>query len=261
MGKENATVNVLVSGCEGKMGRLIVDLVNKHLGWRVCCGYDKYSNLEGSYPVFGPMSDVDWYSFNPNIMIDFSKADVTPKMYQLAKQLGIPFLTGTTKLPENLIQDMQSQTEIPVFQAYNMSLEVFQFIQDECLEAKKLAEQGYDIDIIEAHAPTKQDAPSGTAMDLARALCKTLGDGYEIVIGCPSRPRAPKEIRITSLRQKHTAGTHIIQFSNEEECIERKHEASSRSVFAEGAIKAAEFLLEQSPDYYNMSSIYGGFND
>lgn len=261
MGKENETVNVVVSGCEGRMGQLIVKLVNQHPGWRVVIGIDQSDKNGEDFHVIGN-TFANWDAINPSLFIDFSSPEGTHQIYRLAKELGVPLVTGTTKLTGGIIGNMKEQKRIPVFQAFNMSSSVHKFIQNVCTEAKERAEQGYDIDIIEAHHTGKADAPSGTAEILYEAINKALGGDYERVLGCPNRVRKPKEIRITSLRLGSIPGTHEVLFSKAgEKTIELKHEASDRSEFAEGAITAAEFLLKQEPGYYDMSSIYGKYTD
>lgn len=258
MGKE---VNVVVIGSEGKMGQIIADLVNKHPGWKVSAGIDQ-RDAKRDFPVYcSPQSMVNSANVKADLMIDFSSASAIHDIYRLAKKLGIPLLTGTTNLAGGTIKDMQEQKEIPVFQAYNMSNSVYQFIQDVCHTAKKRGDQGYDIDIIEVHGTKKKDAPSGTAWTLANAINEVLGGKYKTTLGCPDGERKPMEIRITSLRMDGFAGNHTVIFSKGSDFVKMEHNAGSREIFAEGAIKAAEFLLKQEPGYYNMSSIYGGYTD
>ncbi len=258
MGKE---VNIVVSGCEGKMGQLITKLVNQHPGWKVCAGLDVREIKRDFHVYTHPSSIANNTNLHANLIIDFSTASAVHDVYRLAKKLNIPLLTGTTKLGGGIIADMKEQTVIPVFQAYNMSNSVYQFIQDVCHMAKSRGYQGYDIDIIEVHGTKKKDAPSGTANTLAEALNEVLGGKYKIVLGCPDGERKPMEIRITSFRMDGFAGNHTVIFSKGSDFVKMEHNAGSREIFAEGAIKAAEFLLKQKPGYYNMSNIYGGYTD
>ena len=263
MGKENETVNVLVSGL-GKMGRLIVELVNQHPGWKVVAGFDQCGdpNGEWDFPVYTHSKAIKSENdLQIDLIIDFSSAEATQQMYWVAKRLKVRFLTGTTNLPEDLLKDMMSEKDIPILQASNMSHDVFEFIRDSCHKAKEYVKQGYYIDIIELHHIGKADAPSGTAWTLAEAINEAIGGDYAIILGCPNRLRGPKEIRISSFRLGTIPGVHTVLFSKGEEIITFDHEASSRSVFAEGTINAAEFLLAQKPGYYNINSIYGSYSD
>lgn len=265
MGKENEneTVNVLVSGL-GKMGRLIVELVNQHPGWKVVAGFDQCGdpNGEWDFPVYThPQAIKSEKNLQIDQIFDFSSAEATRQIYRVAKRLKVRFLTGTTNLPEDLLKDMMSEKDIPILQASNMSYAVFEFIRNSCHKAKEYAEQGYYIDIMEIHHIGKADAPSGTAEILANAINEAIGGDYAIILGCPNRKRNPKEIRISSLRLGTIPGVHMVIFSKEEDIITFDNEASSRSVFAEGAINAAEFLLAQKPGYYNINSIYGSYSD
>lgn len=253
MEKESVLVNVAISGSQGKMGRLIADLVNKHPYWRVCGGYDKYENFDGRFAVYS-LSDQLRSEVNPkpNIFFDFSSEKATSRMFHLALDLHIPFLTGTTKLPDDLIAEMKSQTVIPVFQAYNMSTTVHKFIQDACYLAKQY--EGYKIDIYDKHHLEKADAPSGTAWNLANAVKAALGNKHEILVDVSGNSE-PNAIHVHTSRSGGHPGKHLIEFSTMSESIGFGHEAFSRQIFAEGAIKAAEFLLKQEPGYYNMDNM------
>ena len=115
-----------------------------------------------------------------------------------------------------------------------------------------------DIEIIETHHNRKVDAPSGTALVLADAINKTLNNEkyYEYNRHDKREKRNPKEIGIHSIRGGNIVGEHTISFFTETECFKLTHTAQSRGVFADGSLKAAEFLVVQDPGFYNMDNIF-----
>lgn len=255
-------INVLVSGCSGKMGKLIVDLVNNHPNWEVCCGYDAVDDLSTDFPIYNSFislkEDIGTEFSKPDIIIDFSNYTATEVMYYtIANEFHIPIVVGTTKLPDQIIADMKRQYSIPVFQSANMSYGIKCFTQSMCTLAKQLGLEDYDIDIEEEHHSEKLDAPSGTAINLANTINATLGGVCHIVPNS-SEPRKPYEIRILSSRRGSCPGKHTVIFASKHadgDCLRFSHEAFSRAIFAKGAIKAAEFLLNQKPGFYNMDNL------
>lgn len=254
---EEKKVKVFVSGCTGRMGKLVVEAVNQHPGWEVCGGFG-LGEHPYDFPVFdiGDSNCMDFFRREkPNIGIDFSSAGVSEWVFINACRYKIPFVFATTKLSEELIRDMKKQTAIPVFQAYNLAYDVYAFTQAVASLVAKLP--GCDIDIIEIHHKGKKDAPSGTALNLANAINRALGETHTIICN-PQLDglRGPNEIHIHSERKGSYAGTHIVTLTVANAyTIELKHEAFSPKIFADGAIKAAEFLLAQPAGYYNMDNL------
>lgn len=255
---EEKKVKVFVSGCTGRMGKLVVEAVKEHPGWEVCGGFGLGAHSY-DFPVFD-LGNAAFFDFltmpKPDVLIDFSTASAANTVYfSFARKRGIPMVCATTKLPEDLIADMKKQTTIPVFQACNLAYDVYAFTEAVAGLVAKLP--GCDIDIREIHHKGKKDAPSGTAKNLAEAINRALGGTHIIV---PNPPldglREPDEIHIHSERRGSYAGTHIVTFTVANAyTIELKHEAFSPKIFADGAIKAAEFLLTQPAGYYNMDNL------
>lgn len=260
---EEKKVKVFVSGCTGKQGKRLVKLVNQHPGWYVCGGFGRRQN-QYDFPVLDAATVGDGMVLfdgkidKPDVIIDFSTPTVAEFVYyNLAYRYRIPLVCATTKLSGALLDDMkdnQTMKFIPVFQAYNLSKSITSFTKRVCDSAVDLP--GYDIDIVESHHKEKVDAPSGTANNLADAINAALG-GTHTIIRNPShnRPRGKNEIYITSIRRGDDLGTHTVTFAYDGEITEHTHRVTSKYIFANGAIKAAEFLLTQPAGYYNMDNL------
>lgn len=145
--------------------------------------------------------------------------------------------------------------KIPVFQSANMSYDI-------CLMKKIVAEvtkalSNTDIEIIETHHNRKVDAPSGTALLLADSINSVLKDKKEYNFDRLSKreKRSNKEIGFSSIRGGNIVGEHTVRFFGESETFEITHKAYSRAVFAEGALKAAGFIIEKENGYYKMEDM------
>ncbi len=125
--------------------------------------------------------------------------------------------------------------------------------------AAEVLGQGYDVEVIEAHHRRKKDAPSGTAMELARRLCAALEREPETVLlyGRQGQvgQRTGQEIAVHAVRGGDIVGDHTVLFAGPGERIELTHRASSREVFARGAIRAARFLQGRAPGLYAMRDV------
>lgn len=115
-----------------------------------------------------------------------------------------------------------------------------------------------DIEIVETHHNRKVDAPSGTALTLANTINEALGNEmhYEYNRHAKREKRNPKEIGIHSIRGGNVVGKHTVMFFSETESFEITHNAQSRGVFADGALRAAEYLVVQENGLYNMNNIF-----
>ena len=125
--------------------------------------------------------------------------------------------------------------------------------------ARRLAPEGYDIEIVERHHNQKKDAPSGTALALAESINEGLDGAYRFTYDRSQRmeKRDPKEIGISAVRGGNIPGTHEVIFAGQDEVIEFNHIAYSRSIFGKGALSAAKFLAGQRPGLYTMSDVIG----
>lgn len=232
-------IKVIVWGYSGHMGTIVSNLLKQNHKFEYLGGIDK-----------------DDYSFSytdADVIIDFSSPKGTMKMLDFAVKENIPAVIATTGL--NVEQEhriLEASKVIPIFKSANMSFEVAlvkNLLKD---LAKKLEDS--DIEILETHHNRKADAPSGTAKLFAEAINSGLDEPRNIIYGREGK-RDKKEIGISSLRGGNIVGEHSVKFFSDFETLEITHTAHSRELFASGALKAAEFLVNQAPALYNMDDL------
>ena len=168
----------------------------------------------------------------------------------------LPVVIATTgQSAEELHQIETAIDDIPVFLSANMSLGVA-VLADLAKRAAALFPDA-EIEIIERHHNQKLDAPSGTALLLARRIREARPEAEFVVGRHENGKRTPHEIGIHALRYGSEVGTHEIILSNGSETVTLKHEAENRALFAKGAVAAAAFLVKQPPGLYDMRDIIG----
>lgn len=257
-------IRVIIVGCNGKMGQMVVSTIKTQSDFQVVAGVDLASErLINDFPVYKHIYEIDEKvdiiktddikidDIKVDVIIDFSHPTNLDELLTYATGQKIPLVIGTTgfKLEElQLIREAASI--IPIFQDGNFSYGVS--VINELLEELKEKLAGYDLDIIEYHHREKQDAPSGTALMWANTLNKN--DTYQYLFD-KNKKRAKKSIGFSSVRAGTIPGTHIVMFSGEDEMIEIKHTAFSKKIFALGAIKAVRFILHQKVGLYQMKDL------
>lgn len=244
---------VLVCGCCGTMGQLVVETVNATDDMKVTAGFDKVIDLVNKYPIVSDTRQIGT-GLKPDIIIDFSRPEATEVISKYAYEKGIPIVVATTGMSDAQISQLQEYSKkIPVFQSNNMSFEVVLFSQLLAEYATKLGSDA-DIEIVETHHSRKADSPSGTAKMLFEAINKAFNFAKKMCYGRTGK-REKNEIGISSLRGGNIVGEHTVHFFSENETFSITHKAYSRKVFAEGAVKAARFLLDKENGFYNMNDL------
>jgi 4-hydroxy-tetrahydrodipicolinate reductase len=196
-----------------------------------------------------------------DVWIDFSSPAASVANAQAAAQAGAAIVIGTTGLS---VADKAAVAEVakkvPVILAPNMSVGVNVMLRL-VAEAARLLSGGYDMEIVEAHHRAKRDAPSGTALRLAEALCE--GSGRDLAqVGRYERhgdigPRTDQEIGIQTIRGGDVFGDHTVFFLGQGDRIEITHRASSRDTFATGAVRGALWLARKPVGLYDMRDVLG----
>lgn len=246
-------VNILIQGIQGRMGRVLCDLIAQRNDCCVVGGIDRIP-MDGPVPV---VMRFDELKVKADVLIDFSSPEATRNAVTYCKEKALPCVictTGLTQDDETSIQKL-SQT-VPVFKSANMSLGI-NLLAELAQRAAKLLGLDYDIEIVEKHHHNKVDAPSGTALLLADAICDVCQEKYHYVYDRHSvrQMRDPKEIGFHSVRGGSIVGEHEILFCGPDEVITLSHSAASRTVFANGAVNAALFLAGQNPGMYSMTDL------
>jgi 4-hydroxy-tetrahydrodipicolinate reductase len=193
-----------------------------------------------------------------DVIIDFTHFSIVDDLLNFAETHKIPLVVCTTGL-ENKTEDHIKEVAktIPVFKSGNMSLGINVLLELAKLGAQSLA--GFDIEIIEKHHNLKVDAPSGTAFMIADKI-KEARKGLSYTHGREglNTKREPSELGIHAIRGGTITGEHTVLFAGIDEVVELKHQATSKAVFAKGAIEAAFYLIGKEAGLYNMTDLILG---
>ena len=248
-------LKIALSGCNGRMGRVITDICSKKENMKIVAGFDLNAVKLSDFPVY---ADPFEFSGAADVVIDFSNPASTSHLLEYCIQNRTPVVICTTgHSPEQLAQIGAAAGKIPVFRSGNMSIGI-NLMLDLLKKCASVLGDGYDVEIVEAHHNQKLDAPSGTALMLADAVSSALpyDAQYEYDRHERREKRPPHEIGIHSIRGGTIVGEHSVMFCGRDEVIEIKHSAHSREVFAVGAVDAAAFLAAQTvPGLYDMSHV------
>ena len=242
-------MDILICGIGGRMGREVAALTLA--GCRESkpvAGFDILPVDTRDFPSY-----TDWNAVReiPDCIIDFSHHSGTEAMLAFAVSKKIPVVLSTTgHTEEELAAIRHAAEQIPVFFSANMSVGVALLAELAKKTAKAMPDA--EIEIIEKHHNRKLDAPSGTALLLAEAIRKVRTNAKLIFGRYGQGKRDPNEIGIHAIRMGNIVGDHEIIVGTDTQTITLRHEAHSRALFAEGAICAAEFLIQQPAGLYNM---------
>ncbi|MCC7203141.1 MAG: 4-hydroxy-tetrahydrodipicolinate reductase [Nitrospirae bacterium] len=265
-------IRAIVTGAAGRMGCSIIRAIHQTDGIDVVGaveqeGHPLFGKDAGEVAGIGPMKvrivyDLENIVDRGDVVIDFTNpAAALANMAKVAAtgKAWVIGSTGFTKDEEENLRKLASGKTPCVFSP-NMSVGVnivFRLIQD---VAKVLGDE-YDVEIVEAHHRHKKDAPSGTAMKMANIIASSLGRDLSAV-GKFSRhgitgERDKKEIGVQSIRAGDIVGDHTVMFCGTGERIEITHKAQNRDNFANGAVRAAVWVVKQKPGMYDMMDVLG----
>ncbi len=247
-------MKIIVNGACGRMGKAVIAAATEK-GIEIAAAVDKFGTPDSiEAPFYTTIEDV---SEAADVIIDFTHHTAVPEICNFVRKTSIPCVicsTGHTESELAMIKELAN--DHPVFYSRNMSLGVNLLI-DLCRSAVIALGGDCDIEIIEKHHRNKLDAPSGTALMIAEGIAELMPEGTEFVTERASRRmvRPQNEIGISSVRCGGIFGEHEVLLSRNGETISLKHTAESRALFAEGAIKAAEYIIEKSAGLYSMKQL------
>ena len=247
-------INVILSGCNGKMGRVITRLAAEDEDLNIVAGVDINDYIPNIYPVYKTPAEC---MEKADVLIDFSHPSVLDGILEYCKDTKTPAVICTTGLSVEQKKAMEEASKVtPIFFSANMSLGINLLISL-AKTAAKILEGGYDIEIVERHHNQKIDAPSGTALAIADAISGVLKENSEYTYDRHNvrRKRRKNEIGIHAIRGGTIVGEHDVIFAGTDEVIEIKHSAASKEVFATGAVKAAKFLAGKPAGMYSMDDL------
>lgn len=247
-------VRIILSGCNGRMGKVITRMCNQDEGATIVAGFDINTQQDDIFPVYAKPED---FTGEADAIIDFSHPSSLSGLLDYAQAHKLPVVICTTGLSAEQKQQLKDvSANIPVFFSANMSLGV-NVIMDLVRRAARILQDSYDIEIVERHHNQKVDAPSGTALALADAISEAVDYEPEYTYDRHSvrKKRGKTEIGIHAVRGGNIVGDHEVIFAGSNEVIEISHHAASREVFAEGAVRAAKFMAGKAPGMYDMADL------
>lgn len=247
-------IRIILSGAHGRMGKVIADMVANNPAYQIVAGIDRKKGPLAPFPVYGSLSEV---REEADVVIDFSYFETVPTLLEDAQTKALPIVIATTGLPMTTHNQMKKIAEtIPVFFSANMSLGINVLIQA-LQQITPNLESDFDIEIIEKHHNQKKDAPSGTALLLADSINEVCQTKKEYLFGRQGNhnENLRSQMGIHAVRGGTIPGEHTVLFAGQDELIELKHTAISRDIFANGALRAASFLVTQAPGFYSMKEL------
>jgi len=239
---------VIITGAKGRMGKALVACAPQHRELEVVGQIDQGDDLSALIT-------------RCDVVIDFSSHTATTAITGLCAQHGKALVVGTTGHDDTEKSRITHHAaRIPMVLASNYSTGVntlFWLTR----KAAEILGPGYDLEVLEMHHRLKKDAPSGTAKSLAEILAavrqqqltKIARHGREGIVG----ERTSEEIGIHSIRGGDVVGDHTVVFATNGERVELTHKASSRDTFANGALRAALWVVKQQPGLYDMQDVLG----
>ena len=247
-------MDIIVHGCTGRMGSIITDMLEAGFhGHGLAAGVSPEcpSGLVPRRCVY-----LEEFEGQAGCVIDFSNHSATAELTDYCVRRALPLVIATTGQSDGELEMIRAAArKIPLFFSANMSVGVALLAQMARQAAAMFPDA--DIEIIERHHNKKLDVPSGTALLLAGSIRQAL-PGAEFLIGRHRNGlRTKNEIGIHSLRCGNEVGTHEVIVATGTQTITLKHEAEERTLFAEGAIAAAEFLQGKPAGYYTMAELVG----
>ncbi len=261
-------VRVVINGAAGRMGQRLVALISQDNGLQLRAAVEATGHsqlgmdagtLAGVEPLSVPITDQ--YPGSADVVIDFSVPAGTRRAIHACVQTKAALVIGTTGLSGDDHQAIDDAAKtVAVLQAPNMSLGV-NLLFALCAQVAKQLGDDYDIEITETHHRFKLDAPSGTALAMAKAICDATGRDFDgdVVYGRygDEVPRKRGQIGMHAIRGGDVVGRHTAGFATLGEELQLTHIASSRDVFARGALRAAVWLAAKSPGRYTMADVLG----
>jgi 4-hydroxy-tetrahydrodipicolinate reductase len=241
-------INLIITGSKGRMGQMLAACAPQHPDLRIAGQIDQEDDLRSVLA-------------SGDVVIDFSSHTATPAIAALCAQYNKALVIGTTghsKDDRSLVT--QHSSRIPMVLSSNFSTGVNALFWL-ARQAAQILGPGFDLEIVEMHHRLKRDAPSGTARTLAEILAEVrhqqleqvLRHGRAGIVG----PRPAQEIGLHSVRGGDVVGDHTVIFAGPGERVELTHKASSRETFANGALRAAQWVVRQPPGLYDMQQVLG----
>ena len=261
---------IAIAGSTGRMGRALIEALAQAGDFQIKAALERsdspFLGKDAGELVGAPCgvqisADLERSLAGCDVLVDFTRPEATLKHLEICRSRGIRMVIGTTGFtPEQKKLISAASRDVAMVMAPNMSVGVnltFRLIE----LAAKVLNEGYDVEIIEAHHRHKVDAPSGTALRMGEVIAQALGRdlaecavyGREGVTG----ERKPATIGFATVRGGDIVGDHTALFAGTGERVEITHRAGSRATFALGALRAARFLAAKKTGLFDMQDVLG----
>ncbi|MDC8787003.1 4-hydroxy-tetrahydrodipicolinate reductase [Roseateles koreensis] len=266
----SANLKIAIAGSSGRMGRMLIEAVVNAPDCQLSGALDQPGSpalgqdpaaFLGKTSGIAITADLRQGLAGADVLIDFTRPEGTLAHLAVCRELGVKAVIGTTGFDAAQKAQIGAFAQhIGIMMAPNMSVGVNVVLRLLDMAARSLNE-GYDIEIIEAHHRHKVDAPSGTALQMGEVVAQALGRdlkecavyGREGVTG----ERDPSTIGFATIRGGDVVGDHTVLFAGIGERIEISHKSSSRVTYAQGSLRAARFLASHAPGLYDMNDVLG----
>ena len=245
-------MKVMIIGAAARRGKELMTLAkNGYAGASAAFGVDAFSD---EYPHTPKECDII-----PDVIVDFSHASATDGVLDYAVAGGVPCVIGTTGHTDAQLAHIAKAAEhVPVFHSGNMSVGIAVLLQLAKQAARAFPDA--DIEIIEVHHKHKADAPSGTALMLAKAIEDVRPDARRVLGRSGQGKREPQDIGISAVRLGSVVGEHTVCICTDSQTITLEHKAHTRALFAEGALSAAAYIAKQPAGLYDMQRMLQDLN-
>jgi 4-hydroxy-tetrahydrodipicolinate reductase len=263
-------MKIAIAGATGRMGKMLIEAVLNTADTQLVGALDHSSCPQlgedagaflGRKTGIAITADIAQALSEAEFLIDFTRPEGTMAHLAVAEKTGTKMIIGTTGLSSEQITNLKKASEeLAIVFAPNMSVGVnatFKLLEI----AAKMLNQGYDIEIIEAHHRHKVDAPSGTALKMGEVIADALGEKLDNVAIYAREghtgERKEGSIGFATIRGGDIVGDHTVLFAGDGERIEISHKSSSRQSYAQGSLRAVRYLQNQASGLYDMQDVLG----
>lgn len=245
---------LIITGANGKMGNVIQSIVANRDDCEIVAGVDLNAQDAETFPVYTSIFDV---KEKADAIIDFSNPVLLNDLLSYSEKNAVPLVIATTGYNDEQKKQIQKASEkTPIFFTYNMSMGI-NLLANLAKKAVQVLGNDFDIEIVEKHHNQKIDAPSGTALMLADAMCEEISNPmkYEYDRHSKREKRTKDEIGLHAVRGGTIVGEHDIIFAGRDEIITLSHSARSKEIFAVGAVNAAVYMNGKTAGLYDMKEL------
>ena len=245
---------ILLTGACGHMGNVIQSVVASRDDCEIVAGVDIFNDEKASFPIYESIKDV---KETADVVVDFSNPSLLNDLLEYGISNNTALVIATTGYDEcQKKQITDASKQCPIFFTYNMSIGI-NLLANLAKKAVQVLGDGFDIEIVEQHHNQKIDAPSGTALMLADAICEEIDEPmkYEFDRHSKREKRTKNEIGFHAIRGGTIVGEHQIIFAGRDEIVTLSHSARSKEILAVGAVNAAVYMMGKDAGMYDMKEL------